>query len=46
MTSVKELKAYKFLREKDVKAFREKINEKCSLTEADLEEKIHIDVVL
>ncbi len=34
------------MREKDVKAFREKINEKCSLTEADLEEKIHIDVAM
>ena len=34
------------MREGDVDAFRKKINEKCRLTEKDLEEKIHIDVAM
>ena len=34
------------MREGDVDAFRKKINEKCRLTERDLEEKIHIDVAM
>lgn len=34
------------MQEKDVDAFRKKINEKCRLTEEDLEEKIHIDVAM
>ena len=32
------------LREEDVELFRQKINEICTLTEDDLQEKIHIDV--
>lgn len=34
------------MREEEVEAFREKINEKCRLTEEDLEEKVHIDVAM
>ncbi len=34
------------MREGDVDAFRKKINEKCRLTEKELEEKIHIDVAM
>lgn len=34
------------MREEDVKAFRKRINERCRLTEEDLEEKIHIDVAM
>ena len=32
------------MREEDVEPFRQKINEICTLTEDDLQEKIHIDV--
>ncbi len=34
------------MQEKDVDAFREKINGKCRLTPEDLEEKVHIDVAM
>ncbi|NBI92608.1 single-stranded-DNA-specific exonuclease RecJ [Lachnospiraceae bacterium] len=34
------------MREKDVEAFRKKINENCRLSDGDLEEKIHIDVAM
>lgn len=34
------------MREKDVEAFRKKINENCCLSDDDLEEKIHIDVAM
>lgn len=34
------------MREEDVEAFRKRINERCRLTEEDLEEKIHIDVAM
>ena len=34
------------MREKDVEAFRKKINENCRLSDDDLEEKIHIDVAM
>lgn len=34
------------MREKDVEAFRKKINENCRLSDEDLEEKIHIDVAM
>ena len=33
-----------YMREEDVEPFRQKINEICTLTEDDLQEKIHIDV--
>lgn len=34
------------LKEENVEAFRRAVNEKCRLTEADFEEKIHIDVAM
>lgn len=34
------------MREEDVEVFRQRINERCQLTEDDLEEKIHIDVAM
>lgn len=34
------------MREEEVEAFREKMNEGCRLTEEDLEEKVHIDVAM